>query len=432
MAKQAAVYRPMSLFLALRYLVSRQKRGFAAFISASSTLGIALGVMVLILVLSAMNGFERELAQRLLSVVAHGELISVNQPIDNWRTAVDKVEQQEHVTGAAPFIKIPGMMQKSNALKAVEFRGVDLALEQKVSTITEYLVEGDWQTLANNNSVVIGSGVAKKLGVGVGDKVQLLLPQQRANVGSIGAGQQGLSGRFPAPKVRHVTIAAIFKFGGTIDDTLAYISLAQAADVQGYREDQVEGIRLQVDQVFAAQNIVRQVAYSFDHYVYIHDWTRTEGHLFNDIQLVRTVMFVVLILVIAVASFNIVSTLIMVVNEKQGDIAILKTMGASNGLVMMTFVLQGLANGIVGVVLGGTLGVYLANNLTALISAIEQSFGVQFLSGDVYFINYLPSHLIWSDVYITVSVAMVMSLLATFYPAWRATKVEPAQVLGQL
>ena len=236
---------------------------------------------------------------------------------------------------------------------------------------------------------------------------------------------------FSAPITRHVEVVGIFKFGGTIDETLAYVPLTLASEVMGYKSNETQSIRLKVTDVFSAPKIARQVVYNFDHYVYINNWTRTQGHLFNDIQLVRMVMFIVLVLVIAVASFNIVSTLIMAVNERQGDIAILKTMGASSQTIMLAFIAQGLVNGVVGSLLGALCGVYLALNLTDIISSIEQFLGVTFLSGDVYFINYLPSVLHLSDVYATVITALIMSLLATLYPAWRATKIEPAQVLGQ-
>ncbi|GAA0819924.1 lipoprotein-releasing ABC transporter permease subunit LolE [Colwellia sp. D2M02] len=423
------MFNSLSLFLGWRYIRSRHGNGFSAFISASSTIGIALGVMVLIVVLSAMNGFERELSQKLLSIVPHAELVSVNKPINNWPKSIKSLQNQEHIISAAPVIKMTGMLQHDLHLKAIELRGVNTLLETQVSSIEDYIVAGDWHGLSDNqayvsNTIVLGSGVAKKLNVTVGDSIQLLLPapKQANDVKQV----------FTAPVTKTVTVVAIFKFGGTIDEALAYISLEQASALMGYQEGQAQGIRLRVDDVFEAPAIARSVAYNFNHYVYINDWTRTQGHIFNDIQLVRLVMFIVLILVIAVASFNIVSTLIMAVNERKGDIAILKTMGASAPVIMFSFIIQGLFNGILGSLVGGALGVYLALNLTDLISSIENFFGTTFLSGDVYFINHLPSVLHLSDVYITMLTALIMSFLATIYPAWRATKVEPAQVLGQL
>ena len=237
--------------------------------------------------------------------------------------------------------------------------------------------------------------------------------------------------QFPVPITQQATIVGIFKFGGTIDDTQVFINLAKAIELVGYQPDEVQGIRLKVDDVFSAPQIVRDVAYDFDFYVYMLDWTRSHGHLFNDIQLVRLVMFIVLVLVIAVASFNIVSTLIMAVNEKKSDIAILKTMGAKSSTIMTSFMFQGLMNGIVGCALGASLGILISLNLTDIIRAIEAALSVEFLTSDVYFIDFLPTLLRQQDVINTVITALVMSLLATIYPAWRATKVEPAQVLGQ-
>ena len=422
------MFKPLSIFLGWRYVRSRHGNGFSAFISASSTIGIALGVTVLIVVLSAMNGFERELSQKLLSIVPHAELHRVNEPIKDWRATIKKVQTESSVMAAAPVIKMTGMLQHGLKLKAVEVRGVDAQLEKQVSSIDDYIIAGKWQGLmvtgTNENSIVIGSGVAKKLAVKLGDKIQLLLPPPQ--------GAEDIKKIFSAPITRQVEVVGVFKFGGTIDETLAYIPLSLASDVMGYKPNETQSIRLKVSDVFSAPKIARQVAYNFDHYVYINNWTRTQGHLFNDIQLVRMVMFIVLVLVIGVASFNIVSTLIMAVNEKQGDIAILKTMGASSKTIMLTFIAQGLVNGVAGCLFGAMCGVYLALNLTGIIGAIEQFMGVTFLSGDVYFINYLPSVLHASDVYATVITALIMSLLATIYPAWRATKIEPAQVLGQL
>ena len=263
----------------------------------------------------------------------------------------------------------------------------------------------------------------------MGDKVQILLPASNNATATERADAQN---KFLAPVRRQVEIVGIFKFGGTVDETLAYISLAQAAEIKGYQVNEAQGIRIKINNVFMAPNVARSIAYSFNHYVYIMDWTRTQGHLFNDIQMVRMVMFIVLVLVIAVASFNIVSTLIMAVNDKKGDIAILKTMGASSKLIMLTFIFQGLVNGLLGSVIGGVCGVLLSLNLADIVAFIEGLFSLKLLSADVYFIDHIPSQLNSNDVYVTLLTAIVMSLLATIYPAWRATKVEPAQVLGQL
>lgn len=419
--------KPLSVFIGLRYVRSRHSKGFSSFISASSTIGIAIGVAVLIVVLSAMNGFERALARHLLSIVPHAEVVAVNTPITQWQKNVADIEKNPHVVAAAPFIKMQGMMQKSAALKGIEIRGVEVTFEQQVSAIPSYITQGTWQDLALENAVVIGTGIARKLSVQVGDTVRLLLPPvaEQASMNAVKKQQ------FPVPVTQQARVVGIFKFGGTIDETQVFINLSNARTLMGYQNDAVQGIRLKVDDVFAAPQIIRDVAYNIDFYVYMLDWTRSHGHLFNDIQLVRLVMFIVLVLVIAVASFNIVSTLIMAVNEKKSDIAILITMGAKPSTIMASFMFQGLMNGILGCVLGAVFGVLIALNLTDIIRAIESMLSVEFLSADVYFIDYLPTLLHKQDVINTVFTALVMSLLATIYPAWRATKVEPAQVLGQ-
>jgi lipoprotein-releasing system permease protein len=414
----------LSVFLAWRYIRSRHGNGFANFISASSTIGIGLGVMVLIVVLSAMNGFEQVLENKLLAIVPHAEIISVDQPLANWQENLQRVKKEHNVVAAAPVIKLAGMMQKDRQLKALEIRGVDVVLETSVSNIQDYITQGNWQALTKQNSIIIGAGIAKKLAVKLGDKVQILLPKQ--------VDKNTTTSHFSAPIKHNVTVVGIFKFGGVIDDTLAYMSLSQTADIIGLLPEQAHGIRLKVKDVFQAPEIARKVAYQFEQYVYIYDWTYTQGHLFNDIQLVRMVMFIVLALVIAVASFNIVSTLVMTVNEKQSDIAILLTMGAKRMTIMKAFILQGLFNGIVGSSVGALLGIYLSLNLTNIMMFLEKSFGIHFLSSDVYFIDYLPSQLQVNDVVVTLIIAMLLSILATLYPAWQATKIQPAQVLGHI
>ncbi|NQZ22873.1 MAG: lipoprotein-releasing ABC transporter permease subunit LolE [Colwellia sp.] len=424
----------LSLFLGLRYVRSRNSNGFSSFISASSTIGIALGVMVLIVVLSAMNGFERALSQHLLSVIPHGELIAVNDPIEKWQEKIAKIQLHPQIIAAAPVIKLTGMMQRGSELKAVNVRGVDVKLEQQVSTISSYMIAGNWQALTENDEnkrtaigVVIGAGIAKKLQLKLGDSLQLLLSSAVAT-----NDHNRMSTNFPVPVKHQVNVVGIFKFGGTMDDSSVYISLAHAETMANLQAGQVQGIRLKVANVFQAPQVVSDVGYNFDGVVAFYDWTRTQGHIYNDIQLVRLVMFIVLVLVIAVASFNIVSTLIMAVNEKKGDIAILKTMGAQTPVIMATFMFQGIVNGVIGCLVGMVLGILISLNLTDIIISIETLLDVKVLSGGVYFIDFIPTHLRQADVIATVVTALLMSLLATLYPAWQATKVEPAKVLGQM
>jgi lipoprotein-releasing system permease protein len=417
------MFKPLSIYLGLRYIRGKQKKGFGAFISASSTLGIALGVMVLIIGLSAMNGFEHALAEKLLSVVPHSELISVKQQLSDWRKTVQQVEQHPNVIAAAPVIKIQGMMQKKSQLKFVELRGVDEVLERNVSAIPDYMSEGKWSNLSIENGVIIGSGVAKKLGVSLGDNLQMLF--------SSGQNRKVTNQTLGDLVKRNMTVVGIFSFGGELDASQAYISLKQASNILNYESLQAQGVRLKIAELFDATRIANEAALPLNEIVYLYDWTMSHGHLYNDIQLVRMVMFSVIFLVIGVASFNIVSTLIMAVNEKQSDIAILITMGAKPITIMFTFIFQGIINGINGCLIGGFFGVLIAKNLTDIVIVAEQIFDMKMLSGDVYFINYLPSYVEQGDVTTTIIGATLMSLVATIYPALRATRIEPAQILGQ-
>lgn len=415
------MYNPLSLFLGLRYVTKRQGGGFTSFVSASSTVGIALGVFVLIVVLSAMNGFEKALAKQLLSIVPHAELESVNKPIPNWKKYATRIEQHESIEAVAPVIKLQGMLQKGKALKGVELRGVDLALEAKVSNIDSYIVDGSWQGLSKEKSIALGKVAADKLKVSIGDTVEVLLPPAK----------QDISRSFAAPVMKSFVVSAIFSFSAELDAHLAYINYVDAAQILNIPETSTQTLRLKVSDVFNAPKVAMDAGYSMTHAVYIRNWTHTQGHIYNDIQLVRLVMYIVLVLVIAVASFNIVSTLFMAVNEKQSDIAILKTMGAKNSTIMTTFVYQGVFNGAIGCLFGVVLGSVFALNMTAIIGAIEKTFNTQLMKGNVYFIDHIPSHLLWSDVIATACIAFTLSILATIFPAWRATKIEPAVVLGQ-
>jgi lipoprotein-releasing system permease protein len=336
---------------------------------------------------------------------------------------VQQVEQHPNVIAAAPVIKIQGMLQKKSQLKFVELRGVDQVLEHNVSAIPNYMTEGKWSNLSIENGVVIGSGVAKKLGVSVGDNLQMLF--------SSGQNRKVTNQTLGDLVKRNMTVVGIFSFGGELDASQAYVSLKQASNILNFKSFQAHGVRLKIAQLFDATRIANEAALPLDEIVYLYDWTMSHGHLYNDIQLVRMVMFIVIFLVIGVASFNIVSTLIMAVNEKQSDIAILITMGAKPITIMCTFIFQGIINGINGCLIGGFIGVLIAKNLTDIVIIVEQVLDIKMLSGDVYFINYLPSYVEQGDVTTTIIGALLMSLVATIYPALRAARIEPAQILGQ-
>ncbi|KIO35220.1 lipoprotein-releasing ABC transporter permease subunit LolE [Shewanella sp. cp20] len=411
----------LAFWVGWRFYMARQSNRFISFISFASTAGIALGVAVLITVLSAMNGFEQELEQRLLGVVPHGELTGVNEPLHDWPQIAEDAKKIPGILASAPFVRIQGLIQKPGGFQGLTVIGITPALEAKVSNIDDFMPEAAWQALATKeNNIVLGKGLADALGLSLGNTLSLYTP----NLAGKSAGR-GLG----SAKSHQFKVAGVFELGGELDLTTAYISLDYGAELLGLGEG-VSGIRIKVDDVFAAPQLIRTLGYSQSQYMYLSDWTRTQGHLYQDIQLVRAVMYLVLALVIAVACFNIVSTLVMAVRDKQSEIAILLTMGMAKATIMGIFVVQGALNGLLGCLIGGALGITLALNLSAIASGIEQLFSVQLLSADVYFIDFLPSQLHLLDVVLVVSLALVMSLLATLYPAWKASRIHPAEALA--
>ncbi|QWL57807.1 lipoprotein-releasing ABC transporter permease subunit LolE [Aeromonas jandaei] len=412
------MFKPLPLFLGLRYSRSRRRNGFIAFISASSLIGIALGVMALILGLSAMNGFERELKDRVLSVVPQGELDAVERPLPDWPRLRDYLLAQTGVEAAAPVIRLNGLLEHGSALKGVQLRAVLPDLEANLSDAGKYMTgRGLRELQPGERGVILGKTIADKLGVKVGDTLALLLPQ--------GGDQTGIKN----PRRETLTVVGLLEIGGQLDGLLGFMHLTDAQAITGMGSD-VEGFSLRVSDVLKAQSITVAAAQRFPHHVYIRSWMNSQGYLYQDIQMVRTVMYVVMLMVVAVACFNIVSTLVMAVNEKRSEIAILKTMGASPGQIRLTFVIQGMVNGVAGALLGALLGGLLSSKLTQILGVIEKLIGHRFLNPDIYFIDFLPTELHMQDLLIVTGAAILMSLVATLYPAWRASGLVPSRELG--
>ncbi|BCS48068.1 transporter [Aeromonas jandaei] len=412
------MFKPLPLFLGLRYSRSRRRNGFIAFISASSLIGIALGVMALILGLSAMNGFERELKDRVLSVVPQGELDAVERPLPDWPRLRDYLLAQPGVEAAAPVIRLNGLLEHGSALKGVQLRAVLPDLEANLSDAGKYMTgRGLRELQPGERGVILGKTIADKLGVKVGDTLALLLPQ--------GGDQTGIKN----PRRETLTVVGLLEIGGQLDGLLGFMHLTDAQAITGMGSD-VEGFSLRVSDVLNAQNITIAAAQQFPHHVYIRSWMNSQGYLYQDIQMVRTVMYVVMLMVVAVACFNIVSTLVMAVNEKRSEIAILKTMGASPGQIRLTFIIQGMVNGVAGALLGALLGGLLSSKLTQILGVIEKLIGHRFLNPDIYFIDFLPTELHMQDLLIVTGAAILMSLVATLYPAWRASGLVPSRELG--
>ena len=410
------MFRPLSLFVGLRYSKAKHKNKFVSFISMASIFGIVLGVAVLIVGLSTMNGFENALRDKLLSVIPHAELEVVKGDFEDETNILAQVRAHPGVTGASPYIVMNALLQNNIKMKALQMRAITPETETQVTAIEKYIKQGGWELLSTtDSSIILGEPVAKQLGLAVGEHVTLLLLQTGSD-------------KLRAPRKFMFTLTGTFKMGGQVDSTLGFIHINKAKKMLNLNH--ATGIAFKVNDVLQAQVLSREVAYSIPVYMYIKSWITSQGYLYQDIQMVKSLMYVILLLVVAVACFNIVSTLVMAVNEKRGDIAILKTMGADKWSLRAIFIVQGAFNGLVGCIFGALLGVYLAMNLSSIFSVFEELLGRKLLSGDIYFIDYLPSQLDYQQVLIITGVAFVMSVVATIYPAWTASNIEPAKELG--
>ncbi|MEP0072438.1 MAG: lipoprotein-releasing ABC transporter permease subunit [Marinomonas sp.] len=407
----------LPIAIGLRYARAKRSNHFISFISFSSIAGLALGVMVLITVLSVMNGFDRELRQRVLGMVPHATLWG-NPELEDWRATAELVSKMPDVVGVAPNIQAQVMFQSGASVHGAILNGIDPEMEKKVSIVDENMASGSLDALNNTRfGIVLGAQLAKMLRVQIGDKVTAILP--KANVSIVGV----------APVLKRFTLVGTFEVGAELDSSLAYINIQDAAKLKRYEEDSVEALRISFDDLFVASSRIWDIAREVPGQNRVSDWTRTHGNLFQAIQMEKTMIGLLLLLIVAVAAFNIVSTLVMVVTDKRNDIAILRTMGLTSSQVMMIFIVQGIFIGMLGTLIGVVLGVTLALNVSEMIAGLQTLLGVQFLSSDVYFINYLPSQLKWSDVELIVTSAFIMTVAATIYPAWRASKVEPAEAL---
>ena len=409
-------------FISWRYQRGKQKNPLVALISKFSAIGIALGVAVLIVGLSAMNGFERELNSRILAVVPHAE-ITVNPhaneaTLNHWQKLEDRLKTNKKITALSPFVSFTALVENGNKLKVVQVKGVDKQAEDQVSSLGKF-VEGDgWQKFAEEGGLVLGSGIAKELDVKAGDWVSLLISQPNGE------------DQMAQPNRERVQVTAILRLDGQLDHSYALVALPQAQELMGYREDQITGVELKVDDPFKVQDMDYSMLNDYPQLLYIQNWVAKFGYMYRDIQLIRTVMYIAMVLVIGVACFNIVSTLIMAVKDKQGDIAIMRTLGANNGFIKQIFIWYGLLAGMKGCLIGIVLGVVLALNLTPIIQGIETLLGKKLLSDGIYFVDFLPSELHWFDVVLVLVAALLLSLLASLYPASRAVKLQPAQVLS--
>ena len=412
------MFKPLVLYIGLRYTRAKRRTQFISFITLTSVLGIALGVTALITVLSVMNGFEAELRERILGMTAHATVTGKYGQLDDWQTLDQKLKGMPHVEGAAPFITGQVMINADRRVSGTMLNGILPEYESKVSEVATKMKSGQLTDLvAGEYGIVLGLELANYLGVTNGDKITVISPQVNSTPAGI------------VPRMRRFTVVGIFQVGMyEYDRNMALINIDDAAKL--FRmDDSISGLRIKLDDLFNAPKITHALAKALYGDYQVSDWTLAHNNFFKAIQTEKRVMFIILLLIVAVAAFNIVSTLVMVVTDKRGDIAILKTQGLTSGAVMGIFMVLGSIIGVVGTVLGVLGGVLLALNVETIVPAIEKLLQVQFMAADVYYISELPSKLVWSDVYSIAGMAFFLSLLATIYPAWQASRINPAEVL---
>ena len=409
---------PFEIFVGLRYLRAKRRNGFISFISLMSVIGIALGVAALIVVLSVMNGFQKEIRGRMLSVVSHVEVGSYDGRVPQWQTLAASLSAMPDVKAAAPYVNAQGLLSSGGAVRGAVVRGIDPARETGVVALSEQMLHGKLADLQPGSfGILLGVELARQLGVSVGDKVTLITPQ--GNVTPAGM----------MPRLKQFTVAGVFKIGMfEYDASLAMVNLRDAQVLFRMGQD-VSGIRLKLDDAMQAPHVKAQLAQSLPQNLVASDWTDMNANYFRAVQIEKRMMFIILTLIVAVAAFNLVSTLVMVVTDKQADIAILRTLGASPASIMKIFMIQGSVAGVLGTLGGVAGGLLLALNLDVIIPAIERLIGSRLLSGEVYMIDYLPSDVQSGDVTTIALISLVLALLATLYPSWRAAKTRPAEAL---
>ena len=411
---------PYELFVGLRYTRAKRKNHFISFISMTSMIGVALGVAALIIVLSVMNGFQAELRSRILGVASHIEVTENTNMLSNWESLAEQVDAQPNVKASAPYVMAQGMLSYGQAVQGALVRGVLPNQENAVADLGKNMREGQLSDLASGEfNIILGADLAYSLGVNVGDKVVLMAPQ----------GQFTPTGVIP--RIKQFNVVGLFQIGMyEYDAGLALIHIEDAAKL--YRMgDKVSGLRLKINNLFDAPAMTAELSDKLTPLgaYYITDWTQQHANFFKAIQLEKRVMFIILTLIVAVAAFNIVSTLVMAVTDKRADIAIMRTLGASPKSIMQIFIIQGALIGIIGTFFGAVLGIVIALNIDTIIPFIENLFHVQFLSKEVYYISELPSKLEWNDTITIVVVSIVLSLIATLYPSYKASKINPAEAL---
>lgn len=408
------MFKPISLYIGLKYTRARRSNHFISFIALVSMIGLSLGVAVLITVLSVMNGFDRELKNRVLGMVPQATVAS-DQILTDWPQLAKQVAQHEHVVGVAPFTQLQGMLTAYGQVSGIMVTGIDPNYEKNVSIVDQHMVAGSIDQLkAGEFGIVLGKQMTDALGLGLNDSITLVLPEATASPAGV------------VPRFKRFKIVGIFSIGAEVDSMMGYIALNDASTLLRL-PDGAQGIRMKLDDIFLAPEVAKQISQQLSGNFYASDWTYTHGNLFSAIQMEKAMVSLLLFLIVLVAAFNIVSSLVMVVTDKKSDIAILRTLGASPATITKIFMVQGTVIGLIGTLSGAILGVAFALGISDAMGWLNATLGLNLF--DAYFINYLPSYLKLSDVFTIVGLSLALSFLATIYPALRAAKIQPAEAL---
>ena len=410
---------PYELFIGLRYTRAKKRNHFISFISLISLMGITLGMTALITVMSVMNGFQKEVRTRILGVASHVQIASPYGNLSHWQQIADEASKHPAVEAAAPYVSAQGMLSHNQIVQGVMVRGILPAMEDKVANFSHSMVSGKLENLEPGEfGIVIGMELARVLGTFVGDKIVLISPQGQVTPAGI------------LPRLKQFTVVGIFEVGHfEYDSGLVLIHMFDAQKLYRMENDDVSGVRLKLTDLFQAPKVVQELPALLTIDSYISDWTKQHANYFRAIQIEKRMLSLILALIIAVAAFNIVSTLVMVVTDKESDIAILRTLGASPRSIMKIFIVQGTFIGVFGTILGVTGGMLLAYNVSEVVAFIESLFNVQFLSREIYYISKIPTDPQMADITSVAVTSFVLSLLATIYPSYRASKVNPAEAL---
>ncbi|WP_395480049.1 lipoprotein-releasing ABC transporter permease subunit LolE [Candidatus Curculioniphilus buchneri] len=411
---------PLSLKIAIHFSRKHNGNSMISIISVISTIGIALGVAVLIIVLSAINGFEYELNNRILAIIPHGEIEPVNPPLSNWQTIIKHIRQVPGVLCATPYLNFTGLVEHGNKRQVIQVKGTELTQEEWENTLGKYIINDNiWQNFcAGKNQIIIGHGIAQKLEVKQSDWITLLIPISTTQM------------KLPQLHRIRLQVRSIVKLNSQLDHNFAIVPLV---DAQYYLQwsHNISGIAIKVKDVFKANTLVQDAGKVINANVKVRHWISTYGYMYRDIQMIRSIIYLAMVLMMGIAYFNIIATLMMAVKEKSADIAILRTLGAKNKIIYAIFIYYGLLTGSLGSFIGVIIGVIIGLNLTKLIENLENLLNSSLLSSDVYFIDFLPTQLCWIDVIKVLIIALLLSIISSLYPAWRATLLDPAQILSK-